>query len=89
MDDYGLFIYSIGKSLVRKAKYDSSVPLSLYNHLKRWVRLDPLHSTVIMIESLNDDSSYDVDKLTQFFDTRIRSSKKLTKIFNSVVNPKI
>ncbi len=84
-----LFTITIGQALLWKAKEDPNISEKLYQSLERWLKLDPLHATVILGDSLGYDHKhkYDRIKLEERFEIRIRSSKKLTGKFNSLVNP--
>ncbi len=78
----------MGQILLYKAKTDPNISEELYQSLEKWLKLDPLHATVILGDSLAYDHKYDVDTLKERFEIRIRSNKKLTGEFNSLVNPK-
>ena len=80
-----LLTYSIGKSLVYKAKNDLSVSPDLCKQLKQWIKLDPTLGTTILITSIRSDFTYDTVILKERFINRIRSNKKLTGKFNDLV----
>lgn len=77
--DDELFLYSIGKSLVYKAKHDSNIENKTYKLFVKWLKLDPIHCTVILGNSLRESGTYSVPSLIDRFQTRVKSDKYLTK----------
>ena len=49
------------------------------------LELDTKHFTIMLARSLEHDGYYDMDKLTDRLETRIRSDKNLTKQFGDVI----
>lgn len=80
--DFELLIYSIGKCLVYKAKHDSNIKHTEYKLFRKWLKLDPIHSVVILADSINSDGYYNSVKLLERFQNRIRSNKYLNKIIS-------
>jgi hypothetical protein len=83
-----LQVHSLGLSLVYKAIIDPGISDELSKDIEIWFQLDPTHASLTLARSIDDTIEYDVDRLTERFETRIRSSKILTGKFNYRVNPK-
>ena len=69
-------IYSIGRSLTYKLRDNREI----YDLCRKLLDLDTKYTTLILADSLEKDGHYDMDKLKDRIDTRIKSSKDLTKI---------
>lgn len=68
-------VYGIGKSLVYITR-----GIKHYNDFKEWIKTDPIHSTVILATSLKEDGTFDIKKLNERYENRIKSNKKLKKL---------
>ncbi len=73
-------IYSIGRSLIFKLKDHN-----IYKMCRKMLELDTAYFTIILAHSLNHDGYYDIDKLTDLLETRIKSDKILTKEFYNIM----
>lgn len=69
-----LLIYSVGKALVYRSKHDPDISPVIYKECKKWVKLDPIHCSVILDQSLQEGAN-----LKDLMNSRIVSNKRLTK----------